>query len=182
MKCRLLGLNKDEFTHQQIMTVLITDGDAKALFSEYGKDRELEISLSETKRKKRSLDANAYFWQMLNTLAGVIDGNPHEMYRAYIRDLGGNSETLQIRTAAIPSFERAWEQGHKGRFVEIVSYDDELSCISAYYGSSDYDTRTFSRLLDRLLDDCKEQGIETATPKEKERLMAEWEKRYGRLA
>lgn len=43
-------------------------------------------------------------------------------------------------------------------------------------GSSGYDTREMSHLIDGLVRECKEMGIETLPPEELERMMAE----YGR--
>lgn len=38
-------------------------------------------------------------------------------------------------------------------------------------GSSDYDTREMSELIDGLVSECKECGIETATPEELQRML-----------
>lgn len=43
-----------------------------------------------------------------------------------------------------------------------------------YFGSSSYDTVQMSRLIDLLIEDCKAQGIETATPDEIARYKEEW--------
>jgi len=183
MRGYLEELTVNRLTNTQRLSLKIVAGDATALFDEYGTGRELEISLS-IPRKKRSLDANAYCWALIGKLAEKIDGKPKQIYRELIRDLGGNYETLQIKTAAIDAFERAWTKGHDGRFIEMISWDEYegLACIAAYYGSSDYDTKTMSRLIDRVIVECREQGIETMTPKEKYELMKDWERRYGRMA
>ena len=46
--------------------------------------------------------------------------------------------------------------------------------VILYYGSSSYDTEQMSSLIDLLVDDCKAQGIETATPDELARYKEEW--------
>lgn len=165
----------------KMLTIEITDGDARNLFDEYGMDRELEISLS-IPRRRRSLDANAYAWVLIDQLAAKIHQPKEQVYREIIRDIGGNSEALQIKTAALDAFDRAWSAGHIGRFTEIISMDEYegMTWISAYYGSSDYDTKTMSRLIDRVIEDCKDQGIDTMTPKERDRLLQQWGERYGR--
>lgn len=45
-------------------------------------------------------------------------------------------------------------------------------------GSSKYDTKEMSHLIDGLVSECKEMGIETLPPEELERMMSEYEKRY----
>ena len=52
--------------------------------------------------------------------------------------------------------------------------------VISYYGSSEYDTAQMSRLIDLLIAECREQGIETKTPAELAALMEEWEKRGKR--
>ena len=50
----------------------------------------------------------------------------------------------------------------------------------SYYGSSEYDTAQMSRLIELIIAECREQGIETKTPAELAALMEEWEKRGKR--
>ncbi len=49
-------------------------------------------------------------------------------------------------------------------------------CVNVvlYYGSSTYDTKQMSSLIDQLIFDAKELGIETATPQELARYKEEW--------
>lgn len=44
-------------------------------------------------------------------------------------------------------------------------------------GSSQYNTREMSRLIDGLVSECKECGIETLTPEELERMMVQYAKK-----
>ena len=45
-------------------------------------------------------------------------------------------------------------------------------------GSSEYDTKEMSRLIDGLASECKEMGIETMPPEELERMMAAYDRKY----
>lgn len=45
-------------------------------------------------------------------------------------------------------------------------------------GSSTYDTAEMSALIDGLVSECKEQGIETIPPQELERMMEMYEKNW----
>ena len=47
--------------------------------------------------------------------------------------------------------------------------------VHAYYGSSTFDTEEMSRLINAIVEDCKELGIETRTPEEIENLLSLWE-------
>lgn len=46
--------------------------------------------------------------------------------------------------------------------------------VMSYYGSSVYEPAQMSRLIDLVVHDCKEFGIETLTPSELARLKEEW--------
>lgn len=180
MKVKLKDLSMGFLGNDQTLMLSVIEGDARTLFDEYGTDRELELSLSIPK-KKRSLDANAYAWVLIGKLAAKIHQPKEQVYREIIRDLGDNYEVLQMRTAAIEAFDRAWTAGHVGRFTELLDWDDYTGTanVTAYYGSSDYDTKTMSRLIDRIIEDCQTQGIETMTPAEQAELLRLWGERYG---
>lgn len=180
MKGKLRDILESFPDRESVLMLTITEGEPRQYFDEYGTDRELEISLSIPK-KKRSLDANAYAWVLIGKLAAKIRQPKEQVYREIIRDLGDNYEVLQMRTAAIEAFDRAWTAGHVGRFTELLDWDDYTGTanVTAYYGSSDYDTKTMSRLIDRIIEDCQTQGIETMTPAEQAELLRLWGERYG---
>lgn len=48
--------------------------------------------------------------------------------------------------------------------------------LLAYNGSSSYNTKQMTRLIDSVIQDCKEQQIETMTPEELKSLLARWER------
>ena len=52
---------------------------------EVGKSYDLEIK---THRNKRSNDANAYFWKLVDDLSAKINIPKTEIYRRYIKDIG----------------------------------------------------------------------------------------------
>lgn len=49
-------------------------------------------------------------------------------------------------------------------------------------GSHEYDTREMSQLIDGLISECREVGIETLTPGELERMMAAYGKKLEKRA
>lgn len=127
------------------------------------------------KRKKRSLDCNAYFWVLLDKLAAVLQKPKTEIYREYIKDIGGNSETVCVPAKAVEKLRSGWE--HNGLGWQTDTMPSKLAgCTNVilYYGSSTYDTAQMSRLVDFAVEDCKAQGIDTATPQELARLKEAW--------
>lgn len=128
-------------------------------------------------RKKRSLDANAYFWVLVNRLADKLKIEPEGIYRTYIPDIGGGYEVVPVREDRIDAWEKVWCSGHIGRMIEdmgpcrnIKGYHN----VRSYLSSSDYDTAQMSQLIELVVADCKENGIETMTPRELDALVSRW--------
>ena len=126
-------------------------------------------------RAKRSLDANAYFFCLLDKLAEKLNMSKIMLYKNYIKELGGVSETVCVQNKAVDKLVSGWE--HNGLGWQTETYESKIpNCTNVilYYGSSTYDTAQMSRLISLLVDDCKEQGIETKTPDELARLISLW--------
>jgi hypothetical protein len=85
-----------------------------------------------------------------------------------------------VREDAISSFSEVWSGKGIAWFTEDVGKCKTLDgyhTILAYYGSSEYDSKQMARLIEEVVDECKEQGIETMTPAELEELIQK-EKEY----
>lgn len=154
-----------------------TREDIRGLF-EALREKDLDIDLKKH-REKRSLDANAYFWSLCNLLSAKLRIPPNDVYRNYIRDIGGNFEIVPVKEERIEDWRRIWCRGHSGRIVDdlgpcrtIKGYHN----TRCYIGSSDYDTAQMSRLIDMIVEDCREQGIETMTERELSLLKEGWGK------
>ena len=79
---------------------------------------------------------------------------------------------------AVPMFRRLWVSGHLGRMIETkAAKTPGIVNVLAYYGSSDFDTKQMSRLIDHAVQDCTALGIETRTQEEVESLLAQWDER-----
>ena len=135
-------------------------------------------------RKKRSLDANQKLWALINEMSTIIKLTPEEIYQGYIPDVGNNFRVFPVKPEEINEFAYDWCNGHIGRMVEdmgpcrkrdLMGYHN-LRC---YKGSSEYDTQTFSRLLELVMQDCRQLGIETMSEREQSLLLEEWEATYA---
>ena len=128
------------------------------------------------KTNKRSLDANAYAWVLLGKIAKKVGIPKEDVYRNYIKDVGDNYEIVPIKKEAEERWVKNWQKKGIGWVCEVLG-DSKLEGyvnIINYYGSSTYDTNQMSALINLIVQDCKEQGIETMTPAELQRLMEEW--------
>ena len=119
-------------------------------------------------REKRSLDANAYAWVLLGKLAAKLNIPKEEVYRQIIRDVGDNYEILPIRDEAVDKWISAWEEKGIGWCCDVLGKSKlgGYTNVIAYYGSSTYDSKQMSDFISLIVQECREQDIETATPRE----------------
>jgi len=140
------------------------------------KGKQLSVEVKQY-RQKRSLDANSYLWVLCQKIAEVIRSTKELVYQKTIREVG-QFEILPIREDAVETFIDRWSSKGLGWFAEVLD-DSKLpgyKKIIAYYGSSVYDTREMSILIDEIVSQAKELNIETLPPDEVESLKALWGK------
>ena len=139
------------------------------------KDKLYDITVKEH-QKKRSLDANAYCWVLINKLADVMRIPPVEVYRQAIQDISGNSEIIPIKDEAVEQFKLAWSHNGIGWICRDMGKSklQGYRNLMVYYGSSVYNTKQMSDLIDHLVQDCKALDIETLPPEKLSALMEEW--------
>lgn len=89
---------------EQLLTIATRD-DCRVLWDELN---EAEIVFTIKKySKRRSLDANAYAWVLMDKLATVTRIEKTEIYRSFIRNIGGNCETVCVLDSAVEKLRRA---------------------------------------------------------------------------
>ena len=139
------------------------------------KDKLYDLEVKEH-RKKRSLDANAYAWVLINKIADALRITPKEIYRQAIQNVGGNYEILPVKAEAAEHFKQVWEaQGLGWPCVDMgKSKIDGYRNLRAYYGSSTYSTTQMAQLIDILIQDCRALDIEVKSDEEIASIMGAW--------
>lgn len=138
------------------------------------KDADVEVEIRKH-RPRRSNDANAYCWTLIDKLASETAVTKEEMYRKAIRSIGGVSEIVCVRAEAFDKLKAVWcAKGIGWQVDQMPSKID--GCVNAvlYYGSSTYDTGQMSSLIDNLIQDCRALGIPTDTPEQIARIKSLW--------
>lgn len=122
-------------------------------------------------RKARSTDANAYAWQLMEQIAQAIGSEKWEVYLNMLERYGVFTHVI-VKQAAVERVKQEWREVKELGEVTVNGITGiQLQC---YYGSSTYDTKEMSRLIDGIVSECKELGIETRTPQELSLLKEEW--------
>lgn len=130
---------------------------------------------AKAEKQHRSNNANAYCWTLLTRLAEKLGTTKTELYLHYVREVGIYRD-WELPPDHVDTFQRVWHAQGTGWPTELVDYtpDGENIVVRAYYGSSTYNPRQMSRLIDSIVEDAKEAGIETMTPNELALLKERW--------
>ena len=140
-------------------------------------DKDVEIEIKKYSAK-RSLDASARAWVLIDQIAEKLGIKKHEVYRNAIREIGGVSDIVCVRDEAVESLCNGWQEHGIGWQTE-TSKSKIPGCtnVTLYYGSSMYTVHQMAMLIDSLVQDANELGITTMTPDEQKRLIEQWGKK-----
>jgi hypothetical protein len=140
-------------------------------------DKTKQFELKEY-HKKRSLNANAYCWVLCDSIAKEMskDGQvitKEVIYKDAITQIG-SFEPMIIEEKAFDKFKRLWSNQGLGYIVQEVSRKDKCIRVNCYYGSSSYDSKEMSLLIQLLVDLANSLNIETKTQSEIDSLLNNW--------
>lgn len=116
-------------------------------------------------KEKRSLNANAYAWTLIQKIADVLRQDKNKVYVEML-DRYGQSEVVSVRADIDVN-------GIFKYFKEIGTgtvNGKEFTHYRVFKGSSEYDAKEMSILIDGIVSEAKDLGIETLTPEEMQRL------------
>lgn len=128
-------------------------------------------------RRKRSLDANALYWSVLTQLAKVLDTSNAELHNILLRRYGQVEKyDDQLVYVVLPDTPDAAKKADCAETYHVKpTSQTRLGKDGKQYrtyilmrGSSTYDTAEMSRLIDGLLSECKDVGLDILTDREKE--------------
>lgn len=122
-------------------------------------------------RNKRSLDANAYLWVLLDKMAEALNRDKWDIYLDMLGTYGVFTHII-VKPHMVDKVKLEWRAVKElGEVTVNGTTGIQLQC---YFGSSTYDTKEMSRLIDGVVNECKELDIETLPPSEIERMKKEW--------
>lgn len=115
---------------------------------------DLELVIREPK-KSRTLDQNAYFWELVGQMARVLGADNYEVYLALLE-----AYTTPM-WMVIPKAARDRLLADPFRIVNFQEEHDNGTVTALCWYSSKYlDTKEFSALLDGTLEEAKQVGID----------------------
>ena len=162
------------------------------------KDKPLSLDINEYK-EGRSLNANRYFYQLVNKIAKALDVTDSEVHdrllsenlcfikRDGVLDWKVTPEKPNkyrlLKKYVDGNYDYWYDSGERVRMTEVASGKilksmDDVPIVGNIYlhvkGSRLMDTKEMSRLIDSTVQEAKQLDIETLTPDELERLVKAW--------
>lgn len=132
-----------------------------ASWRDAGKEGEPEFTVK-VRRRKRSLDQNAYYWVLLSKLAPKLGMGHQECHSWMVRSYAPYAVITVRQDVPVERFceycdvvrEHIWLDGKEWKNARIFTRSSQMT------------TEEFSKLLDGMIQECEQQGIETMTPAE----------------
>jgi hypothetical protein len=81
-----------------------------------------------------------------------------------------------VQEKTYSKFKRIWEKQGLGFLVQEVSKKDKCIKVNCYYGSSTYNTKEMSLLIECIVELAKTLNIETKPQSEIDSLLKEWDR------
>lgn len=158
---------------------LLVDTNNKDIVEQLKNENKLTIELKKW-RQKRSLDANSYCWVLCDKIAKELckDGTivtKEDVYKDAILQIG-SFEPFIVQEKTYSKFKRIWEKQGLGFLVQEVSKKDKCIKVNCYYGSSTYNTKEMSLLIECIVELAKTLNIETKPQSEIDSLLKEWDR------
>lgn len=173
---RIVDMSLD-FTTRHPKIVLQLNEDATEGLQELSRLDKLTICIKKW-RRKRSLDANAYYWALLTKMSGRLGTSKEELHNLMLSRYGQidrDDEGNAIIFSLLSSIDISKRYDLHAKPVGNGTVNGKMfTHYVLLKGSHLYDTAEMSRLIDGAVGEAKELGIETLTPGELERMKSAW--------
>ncbi len=175
---QLAGMSRDFKTGKPVIQFTVA-GDPSPL--DDLREKPLRIEIRENK-SKRSLDANSYYWTLLNKLGDKLRTSKAYLHNLMLRRYG-QPETVDGQTVyvVIKDTEEAQKKVEEDEYTHLKPTNEvrvgKGGTVYRTYillrGSHSYNSLEMAILIDGVVSECKEHNIETLPPEELERLKNE---------
>lgn len=133
---------------------------------EQDKDIKLQATIY---RPKRGLKANAYYWELLNELANVLNIENNELHFLLLQKYGQVEIVSVLAEIDVSGYFKYYVEAG-----ESVLNNKTFKHYKVYKGSSEMNSREMSILINGLVEECKTQGIETRPEEEVKSMLEAW--------
>jgi hypothetical protein len=122
------------------------------------KDLERKYEIKEY-RQKRSLNQNAYCWELIGQIADNMRLSKEDIYLQMLKEYGQSEIISVLSDINVNGYFKYYEKFGTGQ----VNGKD-FTHYKVYKGSSEYDSREMSIFIDGVVQEAQALGIQTLTP------------------
>lgn len=166
---KITDINIDFDTRKPKISLLLDSKDIEVVEQLKSKDK-LNVELKEY-RKRRSLNSNNYAWELIGEIANIIRSSKEEVYLEMLKRYGQSQMISVLEEIDVSKFLKYYEEAGQS-----ILNGKTFKHYKVYIGSSEMDTRQMSILIDGIVSEAKELGIETMPPKKLKALKESWKK------
>lgn len=134
-------------------------------------NKELKIR-AEAYRERRSKNANALLWHCIGRIAAEVGADKWDIYLKLLKRYGKYTYVC-VKPEAVDAVKRQWREVED--IGEININGDKAEQLLCYFGSSKYDTKEMSTLIDETISEMQEMGLDAPTTGEIKRALDMWE-------
>lgn len=138
-------------------------------------DKDLDVELK-IHREKRSLTANGLLWSCLGEIAAALRTDKWNVYLMMLKRYGKYTY-ICVKPNVVKSVKAQWRECEE--IGEININGEKAVQLLCYFGSSTYDSKEFSVLLDGVISEMKEMGLKTPSEREFDMVIESWKKSNG---
>ena len=120
-------------------------------------------------KAKRSNNANSYYWTLLGKIADALRTSKDELHEKYLEEYG-QSFLVPVEVGTVP---KGYFRHYRYVTTNQINGKD-ADWYKVMKGSSDFDSREMSILIDGVVQDAKALDIEVLPEEEIERLKEMW--------
>lgn len=135
-------------------------------------EQELNIKLTKH-RNKRSLDANAYAWVLMQKIAEAVESDRWSIYLTMLQRYSRAFTFVIVKENAVERMKELYRTCVDLGEIDVGGMTAHQ--LQVFYGSSTFDTKEMSVFIDGIVSECRELGIETMTPAELEKMQNAWQ-------
>lgn len=128
-------------------------------------------------KRKRSLNANSLLWHCLGEIANSINADKWDIYLQMLKRYGKYTY-ICVKPNVVESVKKQWRECEILGDIEING--QKAIQMLCYFGSSTYDSKEFSVLLNGVISEMKEMGLKTPNDEEIERIIEQWKMNCGK--
>lgn len=134
------------------------------------KERDLEIK-ADIFRGPRSAEANKLLWECIGRIAKAKNQDKWKVYLDMLKHYGKYTYVC-VKPNVVEAIKEQWRECEEIGEIEINGKKAvQLLC---YFGSSTYNSQEFAQLLDGILAEMRDGGLETPGSEELDRALEQW--------